>query len=163
MFVFKTRLALVNCVFGKGALFLYPPSGALSVTMSMSNTLNGLTIALTFFSLLKISQKQLKNYQKCEKELFCLTFCMILDTKVMLYFSLGHVMVEILRKESRKINTQTLQADHEMHPLCTTRINWCLAFFFLISMELSCTIFVTVSVTHHYHIFIAKPKWNQFP
>ena len=123
MSVFKTRLALVNCVFGKGALFLSPPSGALSVTMSMSNTLNGLTIALTFFSLLKISQKQLKNYQKCEKELFCLTFCMILDTKVMLYFSLGHVKVDILRKESRKINTQTLQADHEMHPLCTTRIN----------------------------------------
>ena len=60
MSVFKTSLALVNCVFGKGALFLSPPSGALSVTMSMSNTLNGLTIALTFFSLLKISQKQLK-------------------------------------------------------------------------------------------------------
>ena len=60
MSVFKTRLALVNCVFGKGALFLSPPSGALSVTMSMSNTINGLTIALTFFSLLKISQKQLK-------------------------------------------------------------------------------------------------------
>lgn len=30
----------------------------------------------------------------------CLTFCMILDAKVTLYFSPGHVMVEMLSKES---------------------------------------------------------------
>ena len=70
MSVFKTRLALVNCVLGKGALFLSPPSGVLSVTMSMSNTLNGLTIAQTFFSLLKISQKQLKIINQMRKGTF---------------------------------------------------------------------------------------------
>ena len=70
MSVFKTRLALVDCVFGKGALFLSPPSGVLSVTMSMSNTLNGLTIAQTFFSLLKISQKQLKIINQMRKGTF---------------------------------------------------------------------------------------------
>ena len=66
MSVFKTRLALVNYGFRKEALFLSPPSGALSVTISMSNTLNGLTTALTFFSLLKYrkNSSKLSNMQK---------------------------------------------------------------------------------------------------